>query len=209
MAVRPLLINSSKKRVGFLKSTAVRALPIEMVAPIAKVPSRRSSAIKFPPSSTTAITPPGALFFFAYSTAAAIAFFAPSRLIDFFSTIWAWVLAPTVIITAMIVPVEIFIKFLWGVRFAVLAGYLLGPARAALVLFDRVLEGGFAEICLSKRAPDLNLGDVGHVFGHRDLTVHLVAFDRQFLQQISVPFRIDDLPMRVGSIGSLEIIGKS
>src|SRR6266480_4247323 len=84
IAVRPLLINSSKKRVGFLKRTAVRALPIEIVAPIAKVPSRRSSAIKFPPSSTTAITPPGALFFFAYSTAAAIAFFAPSRLRDFF-----------------------------------------------------------------------------------------------------------------------------
>ena len=65
IAVRPLLINSSKKRVGFLKRTAVRALPIEMVAPIANVPSRRSSAIKFAPSSTTAITPPGALFLFA------------------------------------------------------------------------------------------------------------------------------------------------
>src|SRR5216117_3334894 len=65
IAVRPLLINSSKKRVGFLKRTAVRALPIEMVAPMANVPSRRSSAIRLPPSSTTAITAPGALFFFA------------------------------------------------------------------------------------------------------------------------------------------------
>src|SRR6266508_6166609 len=39
IAVRPLLISSSKKRVGFLKRTAVRALPTEIVAPIAKVPS--------------------------------------------------------------------------------------------------------------------------------------------------------------------------
>src|SRR5947207_1829700 len=55
----------SIKRVGFLKRTAVRALPIEMVAPIAKLPSSRSSAIRLPPSSTMAITPPGALFFLA------------------------------------------------------------------------------------------------------------------------------------------------
>ena len=33
MAVRPLLIVSSKKRVGFLNSAAVRAFPIEMFAP--------------------------------------------------------------------------------------------------------------------------------------------------------------------------------
>ena len=33
MAVRPLLISSSKKRVGFLKRTAVRALPTETIAP--------------------------------------------------------------------------------------------------------------------------------------------------------------------------------
>ncbi len=61
MAVRPLLISSSKTRVGFLNSAAVRALPIEMLAPAAKVPSSRSSAIRLPPSSTTAMTPVPAL----------------------------------------------------------------------------------------------------------------------------------------------------
>ncbi len=83
------------------------------------------------------------------------------------------------------------------------------PGQAALVLFDWVLKGGFAEICLSKRAPDLNLGDVGHVFGHRDLAVHLAAFDRQFLQQVNVAVRIDDLPMWIGRVGSLEVVGQS
>ena len=72
-----------------------------------------------------------------------------------------------------------------------------------------MFERGFAEIDLSKRAPHLNLGDVGHVFRHRDLAVHLVAFDRQLLQQVGVPVRIDDLPMRIGSFGSLEVIGQS
>src|SRR5438046_5413140 len=124
IAVRPLLINSSKKRVGFLKRTAVRALPIEIVAPIARVLSRRSSAIKFPPSSTMAITPPGALFFFAYSIAAVIAFFAPSRLSDFFSTTCAWLLA-TATSVAMIVTVEIFINSYGVLGFAVLTGHLL------------------------------------------------------------------------------------
>ena len=61
MAVRPPAMMSSKALVSFLNSAAVRALPTEMVAPAAKVPSSRSSAIRLPPSSTTAITPPGAL----------------------------------------------------------------------------------------------------------------------------------------------------
>jgi hypothetical protein len=78
IAVRPLLISSSKTRVGLLKSAAVRALPIEMLAPAANVPSNRSSAIKFPPSSTTAITPPGAFLAAPSAFAAAITLRAPS-----------------------------------------------------------------------------------------------------------------------------------
>src|SRR5439155_2864502 len=42
MAVRPFLMMFSKAAVGFLKSAAVRALPIEMCAPAANVPSSRS-----------------------------------------------------------------------------------------------------------------------------------------------------------------------
>src|SRR5713226_8548818 len=66
ITVRPLpleLMSSSKKRVGFLNMTAVLALPMEMLAPAENVPSSRSKAIKFPPSSTTAMTPPGACSF--------------------------------------------------------------------------------------------------------------------------------------------------
>src|SRR5262249_16323142 len=55
-----------------------------MLAPAENVPSRRSTAIKFPPSSTTAMTP--VLFrFLASATAAAIAVRAPEILSDFFS----------------------------------------------------------------------------------------------------------------------------
>ena len=39
MAVRPLAMTSSKNFVGFLKRAAVRALPMEMFAPAANVPS--------------------------------------------------------------------------------------------------------------------------------------------------------------------------
>src|SRR5262245_8997076 len=96
IAVRPFLMISSNALVGRLKSAAVRALPIEILAPAAKVPSNRSSAIRLPPSSTTAMTPPGALFFFAYATAPAITFLAPSIVSVFFSTVCALDKTPTV-----------------------------------------------------------------------------------------------------------------
>jgi hypothetical protein len=60
---RPLLIMSSKNLVGRLKRTAFCALPMEMLAPAAKVLSRRSSATRLPPSSTTAMALPGAFCF--------------------------------------------------------------------------------------------------------------------------------------------------
>ena len=55
IGVRPLPMMSSKTLVGFLNSAAVRALPIEIFAPAAKVPSRRSRDMRLPPSSTMAI----------------------------------------------------------------------------------------------------------------------------------------------------------
>ena len=92
ITVRPLpleLISSSKKRVGFLNMTAVFALPMEMLAPAEKVPSNRSSAIRLPPSSTTAITPPGACRFCASAFAAAMTCSAPCKVSVFFSTVCA------------------------------------------------------------------------------------------------------------------------
>ena len=61
--VRPLPTTSSKNFVGFLNSAAVRAFPMEMFAPALNVPSIRSTAIRLPPSSTTAITPVVLAFF--------------------------------------------------------------------------------------------------------------------------------------------------
>lgn len=84
IVVRPLLIMSSKNFVGLLNRTAVRALPMEILAPAAKVLSRRSTAIRLPPSSMTAMAPPGAFLFLASATAAAITFFAPSQGEGFF-----------------------------------------------------------------------------------------------------------------------------
>src|SRR5260370_14633388 len=57
---------------------------MEILAPAAKVPSIRSSAIRLPPLSTTAITPVVFLLF-ASATAPAIARFAPSSVRDFTS----------------------------------------------------------------------------------------------------------------------------
>jgi hypothetical protein len=42
IAVRPFLMMSSNADVGFLKSAAVRALPIEIIEPAGNVPSMRS-----------------------------------------------------------------------------------------------------------------------------------------------------------------------
>lgn len=77
---------SSKALVGFLKSAAVRALPIEMVAPAAKVPSRRSRTTRLPPSSTMAMAPPGAPSRRASPMAVAVISRAASRVSAFLST---------------------------------------------------------------------------------------------------------------------------
>jgi len=45
MAVRPELMAFSSTLVGRPKSAAVRALPVAIVVPATKVPSRRSTAI--------------------------------------------------------------------------------------------------------------------------------------------------------------------
>jgi hypothetical protein len=49
-----------------------------------------------------------------------------------------------------------------------LAGHLLGAASRRFMLFDRVIEGGFAEVRLGKRAPNLHLGYVGDVIRDDD-----------------------------------------
>src|SRR6266542_1079685 len=104
----------------------------------------------------------------------------------------------------MIVPVKSFIKI--RPMFSKLSPNWPAHYRrrqpALMELFDRLFERGLSEVDLSKSAPELNLRDVGHVFRHRDLAVHLAAFDRQLLQYVCVPVRIDDLPMRIGSVGS-------
>ena len=49
-----------------------------------------------------------------------------------------------------------------------LAGHLLGTVSRRSMLFDRVIEGGFAKVRLGKRAPNLHLGDVGDVLRDND-----------------------------------------
>jgi hypothetical protein len=92
ITVRPFpfeLISSSKKRVGFLNMTAVRAFPMEIFAPAENVPSSRSRAIRLPPSSTTAMTPPGALSFCASAFAAVMTASAPFSVSVFLSAVCA------------------------------------------------------------------------------------------------------------------------
>src|SRR5919106_309039 len=115
MAVRPPLITFSKKLVGRRNSAAVRALPIEISAPAANVPSRRSSATTWPPASTTAIAPPTFLRL-ASATAAAITRLAASSVRPFCSTTCA--LAPAAVsrsrnAPAMLVNLRIVRSFKW------------------------------------------------------------------------------------------------
>ncbi len=63
------------------------AFPMEMFAPAVKVPSRRSSAMRLPHASTTAMTPPGALTSWAFALAAMITRSAPSSVTVFFSAV--------------------------------------------------------------------------------------------------------------------------
>ncbi len=77
------------------------------------------------------------------------------------------------------------------------------------MLFDRVLEGGFAEICLSKRAPHLHFGDVFDVIRDDDRLVHLVALGHEPIQEVGRSIRVHDLPMWIGCLRRDEVIGKS
>ena len=90
-------------------------------------------------------------------------FFAPSRVSDFFSMICADAVIDVAAKMAKRVEIVVFIRHL-----SRLAGHLLGVASQRSMLFDRVIEGGFAEVCLGKRAPNLYLGYVGDVLRDDD-----------------------------------------
>src|SRR5712692_8480729 len=211
MAVRPLLIMSSNTLVGFWKSTAVRAFPIEIFAPAANVPSRRSSAIRLPPASTTATTPPGALFSFAYASAAAITFLAPSSVSDFLSATWACAVPASAIPAIAIVTARTFFAFIVFLSPSgppadcVLPGQ---PASAEDELHNRGIKRGLAEQRLGKRAPDLNLGNILDVSRQSDALVVLAVLGLQAIQQVDLALGIHNLPVWVRGIRNLEIVGK-
>ena len=89
-----------------------------------------------------------------------------------------------------------------------LAGHLLGAASRRFMLFDRMFEGGFSEVRLGKRAPDLHLGDVRDVIRDYDRFLDLLTFCHQTIQEISLAVGVHDLPMRVGRLWWDEVIGE-
>lgn len=60
--------------------------------------------------------------------------------------------------------------------------------RLAAANLHRLVEGGFAKDYFSERAPNLHFADVCDVCGERDASVHLVAFDGEFLQKAGISF---------------------
>src|SRR5574341_690638 len=178
ITVRPLpleLMSSSKKRVGRLNCTAVRALPMEMLAPAAKVPSRRSSAIRLPPSSTTAMTPPGAFSFCASALAVAMTLRAPSRVRVFFSATWAEANPAAAQLNAANIstlPKAFRISIPFCRRLSPLAQ--LQPAGWERLL-QGLLERRFAEQGLGPGAPDLHLDHVFDVGREHNRLVELLV----------------------------------
>src|SRR5439155_17953489 len=208
MAVRPFLMISSNVRVGFLKSAAVRALPTEMVAPAANVPSSRSSTMRLPPSSTTAMAPPGALSRRASPIAVATTCRAPSSVSAFFSATCAST-APVIatMSAATAKPMSFFMALPrtdWPPPAApALPARRVGGSSVTYVLArlpghrDRSGERRLAENDLGPRAPHLHLGDVRDVRRQRDRRVDLVVLQLQPVEQVHRALRVDDLPVRI------------
>jgi len=76
------------------------------------------------------------------------------------------------------------------------------------MLFDRVFEGGFAEVRLGKGAPDLHFRDVRDVLGDDDRFLKLLIFRHQPIEKVDLAVRIYDLPMRVGCLRRDEVVGE-
>src|SRR6185369_9105093 len=213
ITVRPLpleLTSSSKTRVGRLNNTDVRAFPIEILAPAAKVPSRRSNAMRLPPSSTTAITPPGACTLLASAFAAAITLSAPSSVSVFFSLVCPVNIAA---VPTSNVSTETHCFFMACLLSREIGEDASPTASCALIvcLLHRRTEAGLAQVHFCEGAPDHDLGNVLHVLGDNDFLLVVVAQERfglEFVEQIDVPVRIDYLPVRIWSVGNNEVIGQ-
>src|SRR6267154_2095293 len=193
--------------------TAVRALPMEMFAPAANVPSSRDSAIRLPPASTTAITPPGDFTSSAFAFAAAMTRSAPSSVRVFFSAVWPNVTEPERSHTARNTILRKVITILFPYKIWSAGRRFLLEQRPALELWPelhhRGTEAGFAEIYFREGAPDHDLLDVLHVTGQHDFFLVARADERfglEFIEQVDVSIGIDNLPVRVGRIGNHKVV---
>ena len=80
--------------------------------------------------------------------------------------------------------------------------------RSAAAELERVLERCFAEDYFCECAPDLHFANVLDVSRQSDAPIYLVALDAEFLQQVGVPSRIHDLPMRIRCSRHLKVVGE-
>src|SRR6266481_3081858 len=74
--------------------------------------------------------------------------------------------------------------------------------------FNRVFEGSFAEIRLSKGTPHLHFGDVRDVLRDDDRFLDLLIFGHESVQEVGLPVRVHDLPMWIGRLWRDEVVGK-
>src|ERR1051326_5868488 len=118
-----------------------------------------------------------------------MAFFASARSSDFLLIISPRVLAsPLRAATRAMTIACVFIN---------LSRVKLRIRNRSIDLLHRMLEDGFAEVDLSKGAPDLDLGDVVNVLRDLDRLIHLVSLDHQLLQEIGVTLGVNYLPVRI------------
>src|ERR1043166_4433997 len=186
---------------------------MEMFAPAAKVPSSRASAIRLPPASTTAITPPGDFSSCAFAFAAAMTRSAPSSVRVFLSGVWPKLTEPvrshiarnTIVrkVITILFPYEIWMA---GRRSTWNDGPPLGLWPE---LHHRGAEAGFPEIYFREGAPDHDLLDVLHITRHYDFLLVIGTDERlglELVEQVDVSIGIDNLPVRVGRIGNHKVV---
>ena len=88
--------------------------------------------------------------------------------------------------------------------------YLLGRIEEIVAAHHHGFgKGRLAQKGFGVRTPDLHFDNVLDVGGNGNGLIMFVTLDRQAIQQMGIPLRVDYLPMRSRRIGNLEVLRPS